>query len=151
MPIPILYIPPCLAATLGLHTLNANNTMAYLQALHKSEIRIATHVRVQELGRPPPIPSLNFTIYHLSNKELIGNVAKNDDGIHDSKVAVRDMEKEKEDEEDERELKHYFFSPTHQHRCRRRQHLNAVVDSGPKAQQQSQSDVNNNEANCSGR
>jgi hypothetical protein len=125
--LPILYIPPCLAATLGLlmlhttiHTTNDttntntnnnnnnnNNTImggvyyCDLQPIQKCEIYIASHVTVRELGKLPPpsvVPSVKYPISILDNNNN-NNVDEDDDGRGSNK-----MEKE-----EERELKHYFF------------------------------------------
>jgi hypothetical protein len=128
--LPILYIPPCLAATLGLlmlhtsinttNTTNTNNTnnsnnnnntimggvyyCCDLQPIQKCEIYIASHVTVRELGKLPPssvvVPSVKYPISILDNNNN-NNVDEDDDGRGSD-----EMEKE----EEERKLKHYFFS-----------------------------------------
>jgi hypothetical protein len=128
--LPILYIPPCLAATLGLlmlhttiHTTNDttntntnnnnnnnNNTImggvyycCDLQPIQKCEIYIASHVTVRELGKlPPPSVVVPSVKYPISilDNNNNNNVDEDDDGR-----GSYEMEKE----EEERELKHYFF------------------------------------------
>ena len=67
--IPNLYIPPCLASTLGFHFFHDNtqqhNTVsnssiitAYLQPLTKNEIVKASYATIREIGRIPPVPNL---------------------------------------------------------------------------------------------
>ena len=64
-----MYIPPCLASTLGIHFIHdtqqqQNNvvsnsiSIAYLQPLPKNEIVKASHVTIREIGCLPPVPNL---------------------------------------------------------------------------------------------
>ena len=127
--LPILYIPPCLAATLGLlmlHTIihttndttntnntnnsnnNNNNTImggvyyCNLQPIQKCEIYIASHVTVRELGKlPPPSVVVPSVKYPIS---ILDNNNNNEDEDDDDGRGSNKMEKE-----EERELKHYFF------------------------------------------
>ena len=111
---PLLYIPPCLAATLGLmlmhntitHT-NTNNTMGavcYLQPYQKHEIHIASHVTVRELGILPPLPIVKYPISTLDYNN------NNVDDHGGSRIEKENNKYDMEEEEDGRELKHYFFS-----------------------------------------
>lgn len=63
--LPTLYIPPCLAATLGLHNIfhphhRPPSTIVYLEPLPTTEITNASHATLREIGCPPPIPILKW-------------------------------------------------------------------------------------------
>lgn len=64
---PTLFIPPCLAATMGLHNLfytqhqkQPYSILAFLQHLPTTEIANASHATLREIGRPPPNPILSW-------------------------------------------------------------------------------------------
>ncbi|KAL7536444.1 hypothetical protein ACHAXR_007160, partial [Thalassiosira sp. AJA248-18] len=59
-----LYIPPCLAATIGLHCFHAHHTStpAYLQPLPLTNVIKASHATLREIGIPPPVADLKWSL-----------------------------------------------------------------------------------------
>ena len=63
---PNLYIPPCIAATLGLHTFHTkhtnSSTMVYLKPIQATDICKASHATLKEIGCPPPEANLVWPV-----------------------------------------------------------------------------------------
>jgi len=82
---PNLYIPPCTAATLGLHTFHTQHyknvhSMVYLQPIEAVDICKASHATLKEIGCPTPEPNL---VWPVNEEE--GDTAQDDGGKNASK------------------------------------------------------------------
>lgn len=114
--IPKLYIPPCLAATLGMHCFNTlhSSTPAYLQPLSAQHIVKASHVTLREIGVPPPIPNLSGSIVAAKGDGSDGGRRNHPNNINSSTNQQEDRPMECSDAEEQ--LRKFFLYPPTKHR-----------------------------------
>lgn len=117
---PQVYVPPCTAATLGMHSFHTPRYLtAFMQRIddnHQHEkqqhqrtavVEEATHVTLREIGLPPPLPSIKLPGVHNSNNTDATNKETDEGSINYSKPQVLDSD----EDEGERELQKYFMYP----------------------------------------
>lgn len=117
---PQVYVPPCIAATLGMHSFHTQRYLtAFMQRIddnHQHEkqqhqrtavVEEATHVTLREIGLLPPLPSIKLPGVHNSNNSDATNKETDEGSINHSKPQVLDSD----EDEGERELRKYFMYP----------------------------------------
>lgn len=113
---PIIFIPPCISAAIGIHWFCRNNTQAmsaYIHPLPRNRIAKASSATVREIGHLSPLMMDTFNSWH--DTDSTDNTKADNGGSIDKNKSIA--------EEEEIQLRRYFLSKRQDPNAEKEQHL----------------------------